>query len=257
MQLENLAQHGLHPWYLHLLGNLPLLVGPAMLLLLTQPYRSFPLFSACSGILVLSLFQHQEPRFLLPAIPLILSSVRMPRNLTIHRLWVSSWVVFNAIMAIFMGIYHQGGVIPAQIFIAAQPDATNVIWWKTYSPPTWLLSSSNKFLRTKNVMGMPGEALLEILMDLATCDTCPDKCCSDSACEKNGTYLLFPDSTTWLDPYLVNKSLGELRFRAVWRHRRHLNLDDLDLTADGLWGTIRRVVGRRGLTAYRVTKDCD
>jgi phosphatidylinositol glycan class Z len=42
----------------------------------------------------------------------------------------------------------------------------------------------------------------------------------------------------------------------VWRHRQHLNLDDLDFGDDGFWNTIKRVIGRRGLGAWRVTRNC-
>jgi phosphatidylinositol glycan class Z len=74
--------------------------------------------------------------------------------------------------------------------------------------------------------------------------------------EPNGTYLIAPLSATWLDTYLPNKGLEGLRFREVWRHGQHLNLDDLDWAEDGFWPTLKRVIGRRGLAAWRVTKSC-
>ena len=42
----------------------------------------------------------------------------------------------------------------------------------------------------------------------------------------------------------------------VWRWSRHLNLDDLDVGREGVWGTVRRVVGRRGLVVRRVRRVC-
>ena len=42
----------------------------------------------------------------------------------------------------------------------------------------------------------------------------------------------------------------------VWRWSRHLNLDDLDVAGEGVWGTVRRVVGRRGLVVRRVRRVC-
>src|ERR1700753_2778711 len=75
---ENLATHGLHPFYQHAVANLPQLLGPAILLLLFCWRRSFRLYSALSAVFVLSLFPHQEARSLIPAVPLILSSVRLP-----------------------------------------------------------------------------------------------------------------------------------------------------------------------------------
>ncbi|KAI9166892.1 GPI mannosyltransferase 4 [Paramyrothecium foliicola] len=253
---ENLALHGLHPWYQHLLANLPLLLGPAAILLFTQPHLSLRLYSAVSGLAVLSLFRHQEARFLLPTVPLVLSSVQLPRSRTALRIWAFSWVIFNLFMGVLMGTYHQGGVVPGQVFMSQQPDATQAIWWKTYSPPIWLLDGKNEVLRTKDVMGLKGDALLEELTELATCDAPADRRNQEYLKEKNGTYLLAPASATWLDPYLSNKGLEGLRFREVWRYRNHLNLDDLDFGDDGVWNTLKRVVGRRGLVAWRITKSC-
>jgi phosphatidylinositol glycan class Z len=252
----NLAKHGLHPWYQHLLVNLPQLLGPATFLLFFRPIRSLRLYSAISGIVVLSLSQHQEARFLLPTVPLILSSVRLPKNEKVLRVWAVSWIVFNVILGVLMGIYHQGGIIPAQVFMSKQPDATQAVWWKTYMPPIWLLNGKNEVLRTRDVIGMKGETLLEELGALATCDTPADRRSMEYLKEKNGTYLVAPLSATWLDPYLTNKGLEGLRFREVWRHQQHLNLDDLDFAEDGVWNTLSRVFGRRGLAIWRVTRTC-
>ncbi|GJN68770.1 GPI mannosyltransferase 4 [Purpureocillium lilacinum] len=253
---DNLAQHGLHPWYQHLLANLPQLLGPAAVLLFTQPHLSIRLYSAISGLAVLSVFQHQEARFLLPTVPLILSSVRLPKNKTVLRVWTAAWIGFNLFFGVLMGIYHQGGIVPGQVFMSNQPDATNAIWWKTYTPPIWLLNGKNEVLTTKDVMGLKGEALLQQLTQLATCDVPADRRSKEYLKEKNGTYLIAPASATWLDPYLPNKGLQGLRFREVWRYRKHLNLDDMDFGDDGIWQTLTRVIGRRGLVAWRVTKSC-
>jgi phosphatidylinositol glycan class Z len=169
---------------------------------------------------------------------------------------VASWIIFNAIFGMLMGIYHQGGIVPGQVFMSKQPDATQAIWWKTYTPPIWLLNGKNEVLQTRDVMGMKGEALFEELEKLATCDTPADRRSNEYLKEKNGTYLIAPLSADWLDPYLPNKGLEGLRFREVWRHKNHLNLDDLDFAEDGVWNTLARVVGRRGLAAWRVTKSC-
>lgn len=254
--VENLAQHGLHPWYQHLLANIPQLLGPGALLLFLRPHLSLRLYSAISGIVVLSVFQHQEARFLMPTVPLILSSVRLPRNQTTLRIWTAAWIIFNLFFGVLMGIYHQGGIVPGQVFMSQQPDATQAIWWKTYTPPIWLLNGKNEVLTTRDLMGMKGEDLLDQLSGLATCDTPADRRNQEYLKESNGTYLIAPASATWLDPYLGNKGLDGLRFREVWRHRQHLNLDDLDFGDDGVWNTLSRVVGRRGLVAWRVTKSC-
>ncbi|KAI0023172.1 GPI mannosyltransferase 4 [Xylariomycetidae sp. FL0641] len=256
MSPSNLAEHGVHPWYQHLLVNIPMLIGPAVGLLFTQPQISLRLYSAISGVFVLSIFQHQEARFLLPTVPLLLSSIHMPKNATRMQVWVGSWIGFNLLLGMLMGVYHQGGIVPAQVFLSNQPDATQAIWWKTYMPPIWLLDGKNEVLRTQDVAGMEGTMLLQELDKIATCDTPADRRNFEYLKEHNGTYLVAPLSTTWLDPYLDNKGLDGLRFREVWRSNMHLNLDDLDWGEDGVWPTLQRVIGRRGLAAWRVTKSC-
>src|ERR1051326_8827216 len=76
----NLANHGLHPFYQHIVVNLPQLLGPAFPLLLWNFRKTMCLASAVSGVVILSIAPHQEARFLLPAIPLMLSSIRIPKK---------------------------------------------------------------------------------------------------------------------------------------------------------------------------------
>jgi phosphatidylinositol glycan class Z len=254
LQPRNLATHGLHPWYQHLLLNIPQLLGPAALLLFIQPHLSLRLYSAISGVFVLSIIQHQEARFLLPTIPLILSSVQLPKNRMHLRIWAAVWVAFNVFFGLLMGVYHQGGVIPAQVFLSKQPDATTAIWWKTYSPPVWLLNGKNEVLATHDIMGMKGPLMLQELVAKATCQSSNT---NETAYleEKEGTYLIAPLSATFLDNYTANLEPGA-RFQEVWRYEKHLNLDDLDFGDDGVFPTLKRVIGRRGLAAWRVTKPC-
>ncbi|KAK6522302.1 alpha 1,2 mannosyltransferase [Arthrobotrys megalospora] len=115
-QTENLAQHGLHPIYTHILVNLPQLLGPAILPLIFtiinwgskdgkeeeelsrgrsggglkkgSLWEYIPLQSAASGILLLSFIRHQEARFLIPAVPLLLSSISLPKAKVWKRRWM-------------------------------------------------------------------------------------------------------------------------------------------------------------------------
>jgi len=146
---------------------------------------------------------------------------------------------------LLMGIYHQGGIVPTQVFLSKQPDATQAIWWKTYSPPIWLLNGKNEVLKTHDIMGMKGPSMLRELSALATCHN-PSTNTTAYLDEKEGTYL---------DKHVTAEEPG-LRFQEVWKYKQHLNLDDLDFGDDGFWATIKRVIGRRGLVAWRVTKDC-
>ena len=250
----NLAKHGLHPRYQHFFINLPQLLGPAFPLLfyVSRPYLSLPLLSALSGIAILSIFPHQEARFLLPAVPLILSSIRLPRP-PHTKLWISGWVLFNVALGILMGIYHQGGIVPVQTHIATTNETvSHAFWWKTYSPPTWLLNGKNEELKTVDLMGMQGPQMLaEVKRPLPHCRTR-----HPPSIDHQSVYLVAPRSAYFLTPFQDSKTEGEIILDEVWSYRRHLNLDDMDFADDGVWKTLGRVVGDRGLVIWRVTRNC-
>lgn len=161
MKASNLKAHGLHPHYQHILINLPQLLGPALLLLIPSPPRISDfdidrmlnnprLTAAITGSVILSVIPHQEPRFLLPCIPLILTCTSMPESrIWRQRFWVT-WAIFNGAMSILMGVYHQGGVVSTQLAIpdiirSSLSDTQNIAktvevhWWKTYPPSLYML----------------------------------------------------------------------------------------------------------------------
>ena len=243
---DNLALHGLHPFYTHVLGSLPLLLGPAILLFHQLDFSpALPLLSAFPAIFLLSFIPHQEPRFLLPVVPLILASLHLPKSRAKTRLWLSCWIGFNAVLGLLMGLYHQGGVVPAQLWLGQKtggPDLsmTEVMWWKTYSPPIWLLGGNETAIQTIDLMGMNSEeVLLQIKAPLHEINSAV-------------VGLVAPCSATKLDVW--RKEEDELIFEEVWTYRNHLNMDDLDIGTEGVLGTIRRVVGRRGLSIWKIRR---
>ena len=242
LDASNLAKHGLHPHYQHAVANLPQLLGPAILLLFFSPRRSMLLYSALCGVAVLSVFKHQEARFLLPAVPLLLSSVRIPKR--IANIWMGVWIVFNLALGLLMGVYHQGGVVPAQLWVGSQGDITQVYWWKTYSPPNYLLGHNGGKKVTKDLMGMRGDLMIESLTDGVRCDL-------DSS-----TLLVAPLSAKFLDEYIDKETETSIALEEVFRYRAHVNLDDMDFGDDGIISTLSRVVGRRGIGAWKVRKLC-
>jgi phosphatidylinositol glycan class Z len=255
----NLAQHGIHPRYQHFLVNLPQLLGPAfpLLFFIRRAHFSRILVSALSGVALLSVFPHQEARFLIPAVPLILSSIRLP-SLRFRKAWVATWIIFNVALGVLMGVYHQGGIVPVQMNIAKSNETvTHAFWWKTYSPPTWLLNGKNEELTTVDLMGMPGDKMLEEVK--ATLPTCRTR--RPPQIEGRGaTYLVAPRSAYFLKPFLdpkLNSHMsGNISMEEVWSYKQHLNLDDMDFADDGFWKTMGRVVGDRGLVVWRVTRNC-
>ncbi|KAL8755071.1 MAG: hypothetical protein Q9199_003892 [Rusavskia elegans] len=244
---SNLSLHGLHPPYQHLIASLPLLLGPALLLFWCIRKPSLSIISALSATVLLSLIPHQEPRFLLPAVPLILSSVRLPQSGALRRYWFVSWIIFNTILGVLMGIYHQGGVVPAQLWLGQQrqhdPELTEVFWWRTYSPPVWLLGG--KELVTVDLMGMKADEMMDRVSGAID---------RYKGGERRNVGLVAPRSSVDLDAW-IERTKSNLVFEQLWMRENHLNLDDLDFEEDGIAGTLERVVGRRGLVIWKVSRN--
>ncbi|KAK6542472.1 alpha 1,2 mannosyltransferase, variant 2 [Orbilia ellipsospora] len=249
---ENLSQHGLHPLYTHLLVNLPRLLGPALLLLpfnldMKRLKSSIPLLSAVSGLTILSLIPHQEARFLIPIVPLILSSVSLPKEATWRKRWMVVWTAFNLVFGVLMGIYHQGGVVPAQLYLSGRNDVGTVVWWKTYKPPTWLLGVTSRNVDTVDLMGGKVDKIMNALKGVI----------KDKKCDRRA-FVVAPLSAVALDRWVIGEhedgKQEEMALRLVWSYGRHLNLDDMDFGDDGVTETVERVIGRRGIGVYEVEK---
>jgi GPI mannosyltransferase 4 len=290
-QNSNLALHGLHPHHQHFLINLPQLLGPALVPLLTslQPFTTSKLnailanprlTSALTGTFILSLIPHQELRFLIPCIPLLLTCIRLPTSERWRRNFWISWTLFNALMAVLMGIYHQGGVIPAQIAMPQVVKSANtsdviVFWWKTYPAPTYLIGApslqpeSNRTLNVTTVplMGLSEQGVKQVLLDSTYTTDCAGK--QKSSSSSPAVFLAAPLSAHLFDNqradlpehFLIReeeKPAGgrTLLLKKQYIYHKHLNLDDMDFAEDGVLGTIGRVFGRPGLGVWRVHRDC-
>ena len=333
-QTSNLALHGLHPHYQHFLANLPQLLGPALILLVTslQPFSLYRLRLACSnprflsaitGTAILSIFPHQEPRFLLPCVPLLLTCIRLPASPRGQKCFWTSWLIFNILLGTLMGIYHQGGVIPAQLQVPAQinsltassstssltpPNTTitsaTIFWWKTYPPPTYLLGNTlpaTTTISTIPLLGLPQPEMLSKLSSALppichspslpphpqTPTSTPEAVPRNSNSKNNNNhttypiFLIAPLSSSLFPPHKPSFSFpifdplpnstttttissnetaqaprDTLSFTLTYTHHHHINLDDLDIGAEGVWATWRRVVGRRGIAMWRVRRVC-
>lgn len=125
-----------------------------------------------------------------------------------------------------------------------------VLWWRTYSPPVWLIDGNGGEggLETVDLMGISAEETMGVVKG------------SVGGCEKGHSkevVLVAPRSSVELDRWTGADGAGEWAFEELWSYRRHLNLDDLDFGGDGVWATVRRVVGRRGLTAWKIKRNCE
>ena len=160
-----------------------------------------------------------------------------------------------------MGVYHQGAVVPVQTYIAENlENASEVIWWKTYSPPTWLLGEVNENLKTVGLMGAKRSVVIETL------ERVKGGCGIGGAAERNfkEVYFVAPLALSVEEEQggvevaekgkVTKKSERGYRLRKVWVYRNHLGLDDLDLDfeKDEVLGAVMKVIGNRGLGIWRV-----
>lgn len=216
LDTANLALHGLHPYYQHLVINIPQIAGPGLVwLVYRNRYRTtVPFLSMLLALAVLSLVPHQELRFLVPLLPLCCCCFDLTpyqAHPGVVRWLMRGWFVFNALLAVLMGVYHQGGVVPAMAHVHDAGIGGTVVWWRTYSPPDWMLGTNPHNTTTVDLMGAAPEHVALVLAELVANNT--------------RTHLVAP---TW-----AVAALG-LNTTQVFHHREHINLDHFDT---GNWDT--------------------
>ncbi|KAG2230630.1 hypothetical protein INT48_005898 [Thamnidium elegans] len=135
LNVDNLAQHGIHPYYTHFVVNLPLLFGPlAIFALMYMPStfarirndtnaHLFYVFVGVffSGLIGLSIMPHQEARFLCPLlVPLVMIYTWKQKRLS-PSFW-AAWFLFNVITTYVFGVIHQGGLVSSMGFLNRQTN---------------------------------------------------------------------------------------------------------------------------------------
>ncbi|EFN88229.1 GPI mannosyltransferase 4 [Harpegnathos saltator] len=189
MNTKNLATHGLHPQFLHVLVNIPLLFSVLGIVALWKfakmvnsvrkaQWLQLPRLQSIVGlmtctfivpIVLLSLFPHQEPRFIIPVLfPLVflyapelsqVPSLDIVPRFVIDKNDNSSkscgstsskrqeskprklvfWYVSNLLLALFYAFAHQGGIFQLTSHVAtelkAKPHLTHLHLYTSYSYP--------------------------------------------------------------------------------------------------------------------------
>ena len=181
-------------------------------------------------VLVLSLFPHQEPRFLVPIVPLVvLISVKHLSHLPSLRknMYLTVWVIFNTALSLFYGVFHQGGVIPSLFFIqrgithGKDLESANLhtnfsvndkfLYFHSYMPPKHLLLSEQGHDQLIDLKGMQFDKLEAEFFSLSQ----KQKEMSDDI---GYIYLLFPGT--------VRKHV-KLQYETVQVFPYHLSTEDL------------------------------
>ncbi|XP_042734266.1 GPI mannosyltransferase 4 [Lagopus leucura] len=208
---RNLAQHGSHPRVTHFIVNGVMLFGILHLLAIDAGfkmlkkyiqqlmrvglyYRGPPRLSVHSEgqptlllfyfvpLALLSLFSHQEPRFLIPLIlPLVLFSASQNRAVK----WKPIIIIFNVLGAFLFGCLHQGGLIPCFFHlehVLHSSDSSNhprhytLLFAHTYMPPRSLLNIKKKDTHVEviDMAGSEEETLCQMVGQHANNCTCSD-----------------------------------------------------------------------------------
>ena len=187
---SNLEKHGIHPWFLHVAVNVPLMFTPLVYIIIPAMIQSDVycqgtnynkhILHVLAGSLLFSLaglssFSHQEPRYILPLIiPITILMAKYFYPLFSRKLLLMLWILFNVVYFIFFALLHQGGVVPSMEFVHSLSKAhhgsnVEVIYYKTYMPPMHLAAvseqSSNKF-KVRDLAGSAHEVLETTLKSL-------------------------------------------------------------------------------------------
>ncbi|NXY83684.1 PIGZ mannosyltransferase, partial [Alcedo cyanopectus] len=130
----------------------------------------------------LSLFSHQEPRFLIPLIlPLVLFSTSQDRAMK----WKHIIVIFNILGALLFGCLHQGGLIPCLFHLEQlvhSPEPSNpprhytLLFAHTYMPPRSLLNIKKRDMHIEviDLAGSEEETLCRAVEQRGSNSTCSD-----------------------------------------------------------------------------------
>ncbi|KAL1465144.1 hypothetical protein WDU94_004734 [Cyamophila willieti] len=195
MNPKNLAQHGLHPYLTHTVINLPLLynvlavmafvaVCKIMIVAMRKQWNSLPrvqsthflmLLSLFTPLFFLSLFPHQEPRFIIPlTLPMVFlfsphiyaanwgmqeqadGSYRLSERgksgvagISVAGKLIRLWFLCNMSLTLVFGFLHQAGVYSMVKHMVGEmhrkPPATEIhlVTTYTYTMPLSLLAIPN------------------------------------------------------------------------------------------------------------------
>ncbi|TFK51027.1 hypothetical protein OE88DRAFT_1630583 [Heliocybe sulcata] len=243
-------EHGAHPRWLHVAVNLPMIVGPGLIYysvraiskdrqttssredgkvkdnVNTAMSRTIA-YTVVITLAVLSVPQHQEPRFLipllLPVVVLVVNSGQIYRAGKIF--WVTS-VFMNVALTALFGFLHQAGVVPSLFYVHGRISEEislyghlDVVYWRTYMPPRHLLgirhdTYQDRSVSVTDIAGASTDVLLETIRHLISSADSRRPDCSK-------VYLVAP---FWATDRVDLNAHGFILEHRVWPH---LDMDHL------------------------------
>lgn len=235
---DNVAQHGLHPRWLHLCVNLPIMVGIANVAVLvmygahmfrillarrgpeartsTQDGDAAVGLSLCIVVValcVLSISPHQEPRFLLalafPSAVVLAHALGSRFFRTRPRLvrWlVALHIAQHLLQMVLFSFLHQAALLPALFAIDKDTTLQTHVVYRTFPVPTHLTPH-------KDVRGFDSSTSPQHLLQMAMQD-----------CGLTAIY-----TPSWFVPALQQQALNQGISLTTQRHfAGHVDLDHLD-----------------------------
>ena len=142
-------------------------------------------------------------------------------------------------MGLLLGVFHQAGII-SLISQFSSHDIPVHVWWKTYSPPTWIYANYNLTVSTTNfvdnieyVENVNWNVTSNHVVDLKGSDV-------ELLNETLTNFIKFTDSIQLILPNTVMEQLEPLReewnFTVDRETSQHLDLDHIDFPR---WETMK------------------
>ncbi|GAV29192.1 hypothetical protein PMKS-002674 [Pichia membranifaciens] len=230
------------------------MVGPLFFMIFpfTRTYtRTTTFLAVISGFVTLSIFPHQELRFLLPAVPLLstLISFSNPTFSILRKYFkiaLSLWLVYSSILSVFYGYFHQAGIIPAIAELnnniltpsssTSSSHSTTLLFWRMYPPPTWMLDKTllpNPLYLSKHDDGtIPLDTpqcnrnyVIDLMgSSLETLHNVSSK--MSSSCPNNEVYLVAPINAVL--------NIDTSSYSTVWKTFWHLDMDHFEYDLHGV-----------------------
>lgn len=275
MNPKNLANHGLHPRFLHVAVNIPLLFNILGVMAIfevfvlfthffNKKYHLLPTVHSIKGMMIssliapvtlLSVFPHQEPRFLIPTIvPIVylysncilkednneivevtkesLTFEYAKQKLKAKRYVIFKiWVALNVIFVLFFGFIHQGGVLSAVSHLSKEMNLKSpVTYFKIYSshvysvPESLLMQKSTEKLYMNNKIKYKVAKRVELheegSKDLSLVIDEVVSSFSDNVFDttKNVTYIMLPSSLKYELKLLASSNNLQLNCTNFYPH---------------------------------------